>query len=388
MTGSEAAMNEIYLDYAAGAPLRPEALRAMEPYMGSCGNPNAAHTAGRRMRAALEDARARVAACLHAEASEIFFTSGGTESDAWAVHIGEREALRRGGRMLTSPIEHHAVLRAFEMSAKRGLPVGYLPVAGTGAADPGGAEEMIGDDTAFVSLMAANNETGVIQPVEAVCAAAKKHGALFHTDAVQAVGSMGVDVKAAGCDYLSASAHKFGGPNGVGFLYINKKSPRVRLIAGGAQESNLRAGTQNMAGAVGLAAALEAALGEDGDRVRALRDELEGILLRFPGAVIHGREGARLKSITNVCFPRVPAAALLPRLDMNGVFASAGAACTAGAAEVSHVLRGMGLGDDEARCSMRFSVGSRTTREEILRAGEIVLREASMIREISLRSSN
>ena len=377
-------MNGIYLDHAASAPLRPEAFEAMAPYLkDACGNPNAAHAAGRAQRSALERARERIADAVGALPEEIFFTSGGTEGDAWAVHMGLWHARRRAGCLVTSPIEHHAVLRPFENAARQGAAVKYLKVSPDGAADPDDARAVI-RGAAFVSLMTANNETGVIQPVREIAAIAKESGALFHTDAVQAAGCLKTDLKAVPVDYLSASAHKFGGPVGAGFMYIRKTSPRCPMIRGGAQESNLRAGTQNAASAVGMAAALEAACREE-DRLTGMRAALESSLCRFPGAVIHGKERERLPGIVNVCLPGVPSAVLLPRLDLRGVYASAGAACTAGTAEESHVLIAMGVSREDALCSMRFSLGWNTTPEEIKRAGEIILQEALSVRERAVR---
>ena len=377
-------MESIYLDHAASAPLRPEAFQAMVPYLkDAVGNPNAAHAAGRKQRSALEEARERIAACVGARPEEIFFTSGGTESDAWAVHMGLWQARRRAGCLVASPIEHHAVLRPLENAARQGALVRYLPVSPDGAADPDRAAGIL-TGAAFVSLMAANNETGVIQPLEIIAAMAKERGALFHTDAGQAAGCLKIDFDSVPVDYMSASAHKFGGPVGAGFLYIRKTSPRCPLIRGGAQESNLRAGTQDVAGAVGMAAALEAASKEE-DRLSALREKLEDVLGSFPGAVIHGRGRERLPGIINVCLPGVPSAVLLPRLDLRGVYASAGAACTAGAAEVSHVLLSMGVSREDALCSMRFSLGWTTTPEEIERAGRIILEEAAAVRERAVR---
>ncbi len=377
-------MESIYLDHAASAPLRPEAFQAMVPYLkDAVGNPNAAHAHGRKQRSALEEARERIAACVGARPEEIFFTSGGTESDAWAVHMGLWQARRRAGCLAASPIEHHAVLRPLENAARQGALVKYLSVSPDGAADPDRAAGTL-TGAAFVSLMAANNETGVIQPLEIIAAMAKERGALFHTDAVQAAGCLKIDLESVPVDYMSASAHKFGGPVGVGFLYIRKTSPRCPLIRGGAQESNLRAGTQNVAGAVGMAAALEAASKEE-DRLSALRAKLEDALRGFPGAVIHGCERERLPGIINVCLPGVPSAVLLPRLDLRGVCASAGAACTAGAAEVSHVLLSMGVSREDALCSMRFSLGWTTTPEEIEKAGRIILEEAAAVRERAVR---
>ena len=377
-------MESIYLDHAASAPLRPEAFQAMVPYLkDAVGNPNAAHAQGRKQRSALEEARERIAACVGARPEEIFFTSGGTESDAWAVHMGLWQARRRAGCLAASPIEHHAVLRPLENAARQGALVRYLSVSPDGAADPDRAAGAL-TGAAFVSLMAANNETGVIQPLEIIAVMAKERGALFHTDAVQAAGCLRIDLESVPVDYMSASAHKFGGPVGVGFLYIRRGSPRCPLIRGGAQESNLRAGTQDVAGAVGMAAALEAASKEE-DRLSALRAKLEDALRGFPGAVIHGRERERLPGIINVCLPGVPSAVLLPRLDLRGVCASAGAACTAGAAEVSHVLLSMGVSREDALCSMRFSLGWTTTPEEIEKAGRIILEEAAAVRERAVR---
>ena len=375
-------MDTIYLDHAAGAPLRPEALQAMLPLMqDGLGNPNAAHAPGRKQKAALEEARARIAACMGVTPGEVLFTSGGTESDAWALVIGLKRIREKGGCLVTSPIEHHAVLRNAEAAARAGVPVKYLPVTTDGAVDVPAAADVM-KDAALVSLMAVNNETGVVQPIDQLAALARENGALFHTDAVQAVGHMNIPIYGSGIDYLSASAHKFGGPRGIGFMIIRKGSERARFMMGGAQESGLRAGTQNVAGAVGMAAALECALKEDPARLQQKRDLLEKTLLTFPGSRVHGQFVPRHPGIINISFPTVSAAALLPRLDMRGICASAGAACTAGAAEVSHVLLAMGLPRDEARCSLRFSLGAEIPDEALIRAGEIILKEAYAIRAL------
>ncbi len=360
----------IYLDYAATAPLRKEALEAMMPYLTErYGNASGTHAPGREARRALEQARASIAECIGAREEEIYFTSGGSESDTWAL-FGTCEM--RGGRktcLAVSAIEHHAVLNACGALEKHGCTVVRLQPDGEGRITPEKVEEALREEPYLVSVMTANNEIGTLEPVEEIGALLRGRNVLFHTDAVQAMGAVRVRVDRIGCHLLSASAHKFGGPKGIGFLYIREGTSIAPLIRGGMQERGKRPGTENTAAAVGMAAALKCAMEERTEtegRLCALRDEMvDGILREIPGSRLNGPREGRLPGNVNVRFEGVDGTLLLMRLDMKGIYASAGAACTAGLSEPSHVLRAIGLKDEEIKSSVRFSLGRETTLQEV-----------------------
>ncbi len=359
----------IYLDHAATSPLRREALQAMMPYLtGAYGNASGIHAPGREARKAVEEARETVAACVGASPGEIFFTSGGSESDTWAV-LGTFDRRQRGkDRLVASAVEHHAVLRAGEAVGAHGGRVTLLRPDAEGRIDPETVSDALGEDTFLVSVMTANNEIGTLEPVEGIGALLRERGVLFHTDAVQALGMVPVRADRIGCDLLSASAHKFGGPKGIGFLYIRRGTPISPLILGGTQEMGRRAGTENTAAVVGMAAALECA-GAEMEKTRtamtAIRDRMiRRILTEIPGAHLNGPREGRLAGNVNVRFDGVDASLLLMRLDMAGIYASAGAACTAGLTEPSHVLKALGLGEEEIKSAVRFSLGRETTLPE------------------------
>lgn len=361
-------MNQIYMDNAATTRLHPEVLAAMMPYLTeSFGNPSSQHFFGREANRALQRAREQVAAALGAQPEEIFFTSGGTEADNWAILRGAR--LREGRRrVITSCIEHHAALQPVERLTREGFEAVYLPVDGEGFVAPEALQEALNAETALVSVMTANNEVGSVQPVEELAERAHAASALFHTDAVQAAGCLSFDLSKSGIDLLSLSAHKFHGPKGVGALYVRRGVPLTPLLGGGEQEKGLRAGTENLAGIVGLGAAIErahASRAEDCARVSALRDRLEAGLLALPGAHRNGPGERRLPGIVNVRFDGVPSSALLMRLDLRGLAISAGSACMAGSAAPSHVLRAMGLSEQQANESVRFSLCDDNTRDEV-----------------------
>ncbi|MDO4284408.1 MAG: cysteine desulfurase family protein [Eubacteriales bacterium] len=397
----------IYLDHAATTALRPQALEAMLPFLReSYGNASAIYSLGSQAKIALEDARAVLAKSIGAEPSEIFFTSGGTESDNWAL-IAAAEAQREKGRhIVTSAVEHHAVLRTCEYLRGRGFEITLLPVDREGRVDPARAEAALRPDTILLSVMAANNEVGTVQPVAELAEAARRHGVLFHTDAVQAYGKTDLSVREIPVDLLSASAHKIGGPKGIGFLYVRRGLRLGAYQRGGMQERGRRAGTENVAGAVGFAAAVTEAFA-----LRVAEEEREAALQRYfvqrmreripdavlngvpvdpvdaepdgemaaDGAVFAGREhgdGApgtalreepvrRLRQNLNFSIPGVDAEAALIMLDMRGICASGGSACTTGAIEPSHVLTAMGLTASEARGALRFTLGEENTREQI-----------------------
>lgn len=354
----------IYLDHAATTPVRPEVRSAMEPFLSErFGNAASVHGAGRAARSALEEARERVAGLLGAERSEIVFTGGGTEADNLAVLGRWRSA---GGGVAVSAVEHSAVVEAAVQAAREGAAVTTLGVDTTGAVDPGAVAEALEEPQAVVSVMWGNNEVGTLQPVVAIAELCRERGAVFHTDAVQAVGHVPVSVRDAGCDLLTISAHKFGGPQGVGALFVRRGTRLVPLIQGGGQEGGLRAGTSNVAGAVGLAEALEQAVTRQADeaqRVAGLRDRLEvGLVDSVEGLRVNGRRDGRLPHILSVGLEGVEPDTLLPALDLAGLAVSSGSACHTGASTPSHVLVAMGVRHDAV---IRFSLGWTTTPADI-----------------------
>ncbi len=359
----------IYADNAATTRLSPAALAAMTPYLTEAyGNPSSLYTFAGEAKAALEGARGTVARCLNAKAEEIFFTSGGTESDNWALR-GVAEALgKRGRHILLSAIEHHAVLHTGQWLKKQGFEVELLPVDDQGTVTPEALKKALRPDTVLVSVMLANNEIGTIQPIEELAAIAHEGGAIFHTDAVQAVGHIPVDVQALGVDLLSLSAHKFHGPRGVGALYVKKGAPLLPLIHGGGQERGRRSGTENVAGAVGMAAALQEqleTLEADMARLTALRDKLIGEVLRLPCSRLTGHPTRRLPSIASFTFEAIEGESILLQLDARGICASSGSACSSTSLEPSHVLLAIGLPHPIAHGSVRLSFGEDITEEDV-----------------------
>ena len=362
----------IYADHAATAALRPAAFRAMEPYLAQkFGNPSSLYAFGQAAKADLEEARADLAACLNARPEEIYFTSGGTEADNWALKGAvELMALKgeKTGHIITSAIEHHAVLHTAQYLEKQGYSVTYLPVDGYGRVDPAAVEAAIRPDTLLISIMAANNEIGTIQPVAEIGAVARAHKILFHTDAVQAVGHIPVDVEAWNVDLLSLSGHKFGGPRGMGALYMRKPLRLPPLIHGGGQEKGRRSGTENVAGAVGMAAALKEAverLPEETARLSALRDRLIGGLAGLPYARLTGHPTDRLPGTASFVFEGVEGEALLLHLDAAGICASSGSACSSASLDPSHVLLAIGLPHAIAHGSLRLSLGPDNTEADV-----------------------
>ncbi|MBR6165511.1 MAG: cysteine desulfurase NifS [Clostridia bacterium] len=363
--------DRIYLDYAATAPVLPEVVDAMLPFFMSCyGNPSGIHGTGREARKGIEQARRQTAAALGAESSEILFTSGGSESDNLAVQ-GTAYALRdRGNHLITSKIEHPAVLNTCRWLEKQGFQVTYLPVDSYGMIDPEAVRNAIRPETILVSIMTANNEIGTVEPVAEIGEICGDCGVLFHTDAVQAIGAMELQADKIHADLISLSAHKFHGPKGTGALYIRKGTRIETLIHGGSQERGLRAGTENTAGIVGMGKAIEIAENTRTENVRKtveLRDLLiREILNRIPGAVLNGHPDRRLPNNCHFSFPGVESEALLLRLDLAGIAASGGSACTSGSMEPSHVLQAIGLQPERLGSSIRLTLGRETTREEIL----------------------
>ena len=362
--------NRIYLDNAATTPLLPAVFQEMAPYFTECfGNPSGIYGTGREARRAVENARKRTAEALGALPQEIYFTSGGSESDNWAIQGAAFANRGKGRHLITTAIEHHAVLYTFQWLEKQGFEVDYLPVDGNGRVDPETAERAIRKDTILISVMAANNEIGTLQPVREIGEAARARGILFHTDAVQAIGAMEIRVGELKADLLSLSAHKFHGPKGAGALYIRQGTAIGPLIHGGAQERSLRAGTENVAGIAGLGKAIELAaegIPERAARISALRDLLiRGVREAVPGAVLNGDPVRRLPGNAHFTFPGVDGEALLLRLDLAGIACSGGSACTSGSAEPSHVLAALGQGPEVSRGGLRMTLGPENTEEEI-----------------------
>lgn len=360
----------VYADNAATTPVTPAVLEAMTPWlMENYGNPSSIYSIGRAARTAVEKARRQVAAALNAELGEIYFTSCGTEADNWALKGSMRRWAAKGKKhLITAAFEHHAILHSAKALEKEGFEVTYLPVTPEGLVDPAELEKAIREDTALVSIMLANNEIGTVQPIAELAAIAHAHGAWFHTDAVQAVGHIPVDVKALGVDMLSLSGHKFHAPKGVGALYVKKGILPNIFMDGGAQEKGRRAGTENLASIVGLGEAITvatASLEENMARITAMRDRLIDSLLQLPRTRLNGSREHRLPGNLNISFEGIEGESLLLRLDMAGICASSGSACTSGSLDPSHVLMAIGLKHEVAHGSLRLSLSELTTEEDI-----------------------
>lgn len=362
-------MPSVYLDYAATTPVRTEVYEAMIPYLTTkFGNPSSVHTVGQVIRKDLEGARERVAEAIGAEPREILFTSGGTEADNIAILGAAMARENRGRHVITSAIEHHAVLHAFEALEKRGFQLTVLPVDKYGRVSPADLAKAMGSGTTLVSVMHANNEVGTVQPIGELAAIAHRGGALFHTDAIQSLGNIPVAVAALQADLLTGSAHKIYGPKGVGFLYKKKGVRLANLAFGGAQEFSLRPGTENVAGIMGFARALELAVAEQPEhsrRLAALRDRLIKGLTALPEVVLNGHPTERLPGNVNVSIMRVEGESLILSLDMAGIAVSSGSACTSGSLDPSHVLMAMGLDHQTAHGSLRLTLGKYTSAEDI-----------------------
>jgi len=363
-------MNPIYLDYNATTPLLPEALEAMLPYLkGSFGNPSSYHQPGREAKAAVARARTVVAGLLGAKPGEIIFTAGGTEADNLAIK-GVAGALKDKGRhIITSAIEHHAVLKTCAALEKEGFSVTYLPVDSNGLVNPADVCRHIRPDTILISVMHANNESGVLQPIYEIGAAARKGGVLFHTDAVQSFGKVAVSLSSLPVDLLSVSSHKIYGPKGAGALFVRNGTPIIPLVAGGHHEQGLRAGTENVAAIVGFAEAASqtiAGLEHEGKRLSELRDYFEEKVQKaIPGVTINSTGTQRVPNTSSISFTSVESESILLHLDLRGIYASAGSACTTGSPEPSHVLQAMGIPQHDAQGTLRFSLGKMTTKEDL-----------------------
>jgi cysteine desulfurase len=367
----------VYLDHAATTPVRREVFEAMEPFYGPrFGNPSSVHRWGREARAALDEARERVARCLGASPDEVCFTSGGTESDNLAI-LGPLRSQREKGRtaIVTTPIEHKAVLATVHHAARDGITERYLKVSPTGVADLASSENVIDDSVAVCTVMWVNNEVGTIQPVPAIATAVKARGGIMHTDAVQAFGKVEINVRELDVDLLTISGHKIGAPKGIGAIYIRRGTHIDPLFHGGSQDRGRRPGTENVAYAVALARAAELAIEEretEVARLEALRDALEeGLVARIPDAIVHGRGAPRAPHILNLSVPGTDSESLLMALDLAGVAASAGSACQSGNVTPSHVLIAMGVKPDLAVAAVRMSLGSLTTPESVSRVVEL-----------------
>ena len=371
------AADPVYLDHAATTPVREEVFEAMKPFYGPrFGNPSSTHRWGREARAALDEARERVGRCLGARPDEICFTSGGTEGDNLAI-LGAWRALKAKGRkaVVTSPIEHKAILGAVHQAAREGAEERILAMTSDGVVDKQSFDDLVDDAVAVCSTMWVNNEIGTIQPVPELAAKAKDRGALFHTDAVQAFGKIPIDAQKQPFDFLTISGHKFGAPKGIGALFIRRGTALEPLMHGGTQDRGRRPGTENVAAAVGLARAAELTLAEceaHCARLRKLREKLEaGILAKVPDAVIHGRGAERAPHIVNISVPGTDSESLLMALDLRGIAASGGSACQSGSISPSHVLTALGVRPDLASAAIRMSLGSLTTDHCIDRVIEV-----------------
>ena len=384
----------VYLDYNATTPVDPAVLDAMLPFLGeNFGNAGSVHTPGQRARAAVDAARESVAALIGAKPSEIVFTSGGTEADNLAMFGAVAASSKPRKHVITTAIEHHAILHSCDELVRQGIDVTVVPVsraAGSqGVVDPEEIRRALRPETVLISVMHANNELGTIQPIDEIARIAAEAGICFHCDAVQSAGKVPLDVNQLGVHLLSISAHKFCGPKGVGALYVRTGTKVAPRFYGGHAERDRRPGTENVPGIVGLGKAAELArklLPEDSTRIRALRDRLESSLLeRIPSAQVNGDRTHRVPNTTNMSFPGAGGEALLIALDLQGVACSTGAACSSGSTEPSHVLLAAGLSHDDARSSLRFSLGRPTTSADIDQALAVIPGVVERIRALSPR---
>jgi cysteine desulfurase len=367
----------VYLDHAATTPLRSEVLDAMLPYLTEhFGNPSSIHGTGRRARLGLDEARETVGRVLGAKPREIVFTGGGTEADNLAVKGAAWASSARGREIVTSSVEHKAVMHACSVLERYGFRVTYLPVDRYGRVDPAEVAAAIGEHTTLVSVMYANNEVGTVQPIAEIGAICRQRRVLFHVDAVQAAGFLPLDVHALQVDLLSLGAHKLYGPKGVGALFVRQGTPLLSQLSGGSQERQRRAGTENVAGIVGFARALELAQGDpaaraaESARLAELRDELIAALTALPGVTLTGHPDQRLPNNASFVVEGVEGGDLVAALDLEGIATSTGSACTTGSAEPSHVLLAMGIAPELAHGSLRLTTGMGTTGEDVRRTIE------------------
>ena len=372
------------MDANATTPLLPEVMEAMRPYwMEQFGNASSIHQQGQTARTAVDRARETLAEFFNCREAEVVFNSGGTEGDNTAIF----GLLRPGDHFITTSIEHSAVLRAADRVAERGVEVTFVAPLANGLIDPGEIRRAVRPETRLISVMLANNETGVLQPVEEVGRIAAEAGAFFHIDAVQGAGKIAFDVRRFGCHLLSISAHKIHGPKGVGAMYVRRGTPVEALLVGGSHERRQRAGTENVPGIVGLGKAVELAMAslEDGtlERIAALRDRLEAGILALPGTGVNGAGAPRTANTTNIRFEQVEGEALVIALDLKGVAVSGGSACHSGSTEPSHVLMAMGLDKSAARASLRFSLLRTATEADVDHALRVVPAAVEHLRALS-----
>ncbi|MBQ6122524.1 MAG: cysteine desulfurase NifS [Clostridia bacterium] len=360
---------KVYMDNGATTRVTEPVMAAMQPYFCEIyGNPSSVHGFGREARKAVEAARAQVAKAIGAESREIYFTGCGTEADNWALRGAAYANIKKGKHIITTNFEHHAILHTCKQLEKEGFEVTYLPVDSDGLVTPEQLEAAIRPDTVLVSIMYANNEVGAIEPIGELAAVAKAHGVLFHTDAVQAIGHVPIDVKAQGIDMLSMSGHKFHAPKGIGALYVRQGVRIQRLMQGGAQERGQRPGTENLAGIVGIGKAIELATADVEDRaakMAAIRDRMiERIMKEIPHVQLNGHPTKRMCGNINVSFYFVESESILLHLDFKGIAASSGSACTSGSLDPSHVLLAIGVSHEHANGSVRLSLCEENTMEE------------------------
>jgi cysteine desulfurase len=382
------AQRTIYMDHAATTFVKPEVLDAMIPFFTKhFGNPSSLYGIARASKKAIDAARMQTAKALGAEPDEIYFTSGGSESDNWAIKGVAFANRKRGNHIITTQIEHHAVLHTCQFLKKEGFDITYLPVDQYGLVDPGDLERAITDKTILISIMYANNEIGTIEPIAELGAIARKHGIYFHTDAVQVIDSIPLDVKAQNIDLLSLSAHKFYGPKGVGALYINKGVRIDNLIHGGGQERKRRAGTENIAGIVGLGKAIEMATSDiagHNAKIRAMRDRLiRNLLEKIPNSRLNGHPEKRLPGNVNISFEFIEGESILLWLDDEGICASTGSACTSGSLEPSHVLLATGLPVEISHGSLRLTLGDANIEADVDVVLDVLPKVVTKLREMS-----
>jgi len=381
-------MRRIYLDYAATTPVDPEVVKAMSPFFtDTFGNPSGTYSYGQEAKGAIEEARAKVSELIGAEVDEIVFTSGGTESDNFAL-VGVAYANEaKGNHIITTPVEHHAVTETCKFLEERGFRITYVPVDEYGLVDPSDVKKAITGDTILISVMHANNEMGTIEPIAEIGKIAKEREIYFHTDAVQTVGHLPVDVDELGVDLLSLSAHKFYGPKGVGALYIRRKTRLTPFMHGGEQERRRRAGTENVPGIVGLGRAIELArqeMSNETDRLTSLRDKLiMGILEGIDHTRLNGHPAMRLPNNVNISFGFLEGESIVLNLDLEGICASTGSACSSASLEPSHVLSAMGLSSEQVYGSVRLSLGKWTSEEMIEQVLEVLPKIVHRLRAVS-----
>jgi len=381
-------MKRIYLDYAATTPVHPRVLQEMQPFFSEkFGNPSSLHFFGQEAKIAVGTARGRVARLIGAWPEEIVFTSGGTEADNFALEGIAYAQEDKGNHIIVSAIEHHAVIKCAKFLQSRGFQVTFLPVGGDGRVDPGEVKKSITDKTILVSVMHANNEIGTIQPLAEISKVVKEKGILLHSDAAQTVGHIPFNVDALGADLLSVSAHKLYGPKGVGALYVRKGTKMISLLHGGAQERGYRASTENVPAIVGLGVAAEVVLEEmleERTRLIPLRDKLiKGILDIIPDTQLNGHPSLRLPNNVNISFKYIEGEAMLLNLDLQGIAASSGSACSSGSTEPSHVLSAIGLAPEVARGSVRFTLGRLVKEEDINVVLEVLPKIVEKLRAMS-----